>query len=185
MTQTDTLAEARPGPLQAEHLALGAAMTPFAGWSMPLRYTSDLAEHHAVRTAAGLFDLSHMGEVRVAGSGAGRALDLALVGDLSGLAPGRARYTMLCAPDGGVLDDLFTYRLGERFLTVTNAANHERDHSWFAEHAAEADGATVEDAAELGLTLEPVYTGKALAAMRDLGAGLSAPVLWLQTHGPR
>lgn len=115
---------ARPGPLHAEHVALGAAMTPFAGWSMPLRYTSDLAEHHAVRTAAGLFDLSHMGEIRVRGAGAGGALDRALVGDLSALAVGRARYTMLCQPDGGVLDDLVVYRTGEvDYVVVANAAN--------------------------------------------------------------
>jgi len=116
--------DARPGPLHAEHVALGAAMTPFAGWSMPLRYTSDLAEHRAVRTAAGLFDLSHMGEIRVHGPGAGAGLDRALVGDLSALAVGRARYTMLCQADGGVLDDLVVYRTGETgYLVIANAAN--------------------------------------------------------------
>jgi aminomethyltransferase len=116
--------DARKGPLYAEHVALGAAMTPFAGWWMPLRYTSDLAEHHAVRTAAGLFDLSHMGEIGVRGTGAGRALDQALVGNLSGLALGRARYTMICAEDGGVLDDLVVYRTAEdAYLVVANASN--------------------------------------------------------------
>lgn len=114
----------RHGPLHAEHVALGAAMTPFAGWSMPLRYTSDLAEHRAVREAAGLFDLSHMGEIRVSGPGAGAALDRALVGNLSGLAVGRARYTMLCQPDGGVLDDLVVYRTDDdAWLVVANASN--------------------------------------------------------------
>lgn len=114
----------RRSPLHDEHVALGAAMTSFAGWSMPLRYTSDLAEHRAVRTAAGLFDLSHMGEIRVAGAAAGRALDRALVGHLSALAVGRARYTMICAEDGGVLDDLVVYRTAaEDYLVVANAAN--------------------------------------------------------------
>lgn len=114
----------RQGPLFPEHVALGAAMTPFAGWSMPLRYTSDLAEHRAVREAAGLFDLSHMGEIRVRGAGAGAALDRALVGNLSGLAVGRARYTMICAEDGGVLDDLVVYRTDDdAWLVVANAAN--------------------------------------------------------------
>ncbi|MCU1431349.1 MAG: glycine cleavage system protein [Actinotalea sp.] len=129
-TQPDTGAAERTagptleGPLHAEHVALGATMTPFAGWSMPLRYTSDLAEHHAVRTAAGLFDLSHMGEIAVSGPGAGRALDHALVGNLSALAVGRARYTMICAEDGGVLDDLVVYRTGETdYLVVANASN--------------------------------------------------------------
>jgi aminomethyltransferase len=99
-------------------------MTSFAGWQMPLRYASETAEHQAVRHAAGLFDLSHMGEILVRGSGAGEALDYALTGLLSGLQPGRARYTMICAPDGGVLDDLVVYRRGEQeFLVIANAAN--------------------------------------------------------------
>ena len=116
--------EALHGPLYDQHLALGATMTPFAGWSMPLRYTSDLAEHHAVRTAAGLFDLSHMGEIRLTGARAGDALDGALVGNLSGLGVGRARYTMMCAADGGVLDDLVVYRTSDdAYLVVANASN--------------------------------------------------------------
>ncbi|GGC01847.1 glycine cleavage system aminomethyltransferase GcvT [Cellulomonas carbonis] len=114
----------RRTPLDAEHRALGATMTGFAGWSMPLRYTSDVAEHQAVRSAAGLFDLSHMGQIRVTGPDAGRGLDRALVGNISGLAVGRARYTMICAPDGGVVDDLVVYRTGdEEFLVVANASN--------------------------------------------------------------
>jgi len=99
-------------------------MTSFAGWQMPLRYASETAEHLAVRRAAGLFDLSHMGEIAVAGPEAGAALDYALVGNLSALRPGRARYTMICAEDGGVLDDLVVYRQGEDdFLVIANAAN--------------------------------------------------------------
>ncbi|MDM8085052.1 glycine cleavage system aminomethyltransferase GcvT [Cellulomonas cellasea] len=113
-------------PLHAEHVALGAALTSFAGWQMPLRYTSDLAEHQAVRAAAGLFDLSHMGELEVTGPQAATALDHALVGDLTALAVGRARYTMLTAEDGSVLDDLVVYRLADqRFLVVANASNVE------------------------------------------------------------
>lgn len=111
-------------PLHDEHVALGATLTDFAGWQMPLRYSSDVAEHRAVREAAGMFDLSHMGEIEVTGPQAGRALDHALVGDLSGLAVGRARYTMLCQPDGAVIDDVVVYRLApERFLVVANASN--------------------------------------------------------------
>ena len=99
-------------------------MTSFAGWQMPLRYGSETAEHQAVRHAAGLFDLSHMGEIRLTGPGAGAALDYALTGYLSALRPGRARYTMICAPDGGVLDNLVVYRQGEQeFLVIANAAN--------------------------------------------------------------
>jgi aminomethyltransferase len=99
-------------------------MTSFAGWQMPLRYGSETAEHQAVRHAAGLFDLSHMGEIAMTGAGAGQALDYALTGYLSAMPPGRARYTMICAADGGVLDDLVVYRLGEQeFLVIANAAN--------------------------------------------------------------
>jgi aminomethyltransferase len=114
----------RRTPLTSVHEDLGATLTGFAGWLMPLRYGSEAAEHNAVRTAAGLFDLSHMGEIMVTGPDAGPALDYALVGQPSGLAPGRARYTMICAPDGGILDDLIVYRLAEdEFLVVANAAN--------------------------------------------------------------
>jgi aminomethyltransferase len=99
-------------------------MTSFAGWQMPLRYGSETAEHRAVRHAAGLFDLSHMGEITVRGPGAGAALDYALTGFLSAVPPGRARYTMICAADGGVLDDLVVYRQGEQdYLVIANAAN--------------------------------------------------------------
>ena len=110
--------------MHAVHERLGAVLTSFAGWQMPLRYASETAEHQAVRHAAGLFDLSHMGEIAVAGPGAGAALDYALTGNLSALRPGRARYTMICAEDGGVLDDLVVYRLDEdEFLVIANAAN--------------------------------------------------------------
>lgn len=124
---TEQVAAGEPdrfSPLHDEHVALGASLTSFGGWQMPLRYTSDLAEHRAVREAAGLFDLSHMGEIEVVGPQAAAALDHALVGDLSAVATGRARYTMICAEDGSVLDDLVVYRLdAERFLVVANAGN--------------------------------------------------------------
>jgi len=114
----------RRTPLIGVHERLGATLTGFAGWQMPLRYGSETAEHNAVRTAAGLFDLSHMGEIAVTGPDAAAALDYALVGQPSALAPGRARYTMICAPDGGILDDLIVYRLAaDEFLVVANAAN--------------------------------------------------------------
>jgi len=119
-----TAALSRATPLAAEHLQLGASFTDFAGWSMPVRYTSDIAEHTAVRTTAGLFDLSHMGELEVIGASAARALDHSLVGQPSKIAPGRARYSMLCADDGGVIDDLVVYRLADdHFLIVANASN--------------------------------------------------------------
>ena len=114
----------RDTPLRTVHERLGATMTEFAGWLMPLRYGSETAEHNAVRTSAALFDLSHMGEIAVTGPGAGAALDYAVCGWPSLLSTGRARYTMLCAPDGGVLDDLVIYRQADdSFLVVANAAN--------------------------------------------------------------
>ncbi len=115
---------ARRTPLTSVHEQLGASLTDFAGWLMPLRYGSETAEHNAVRSSAGLFDLSHMGEFGVTGSDAAAALDYALTGEPSVLKPGRARYTMIVAEDGGVIDDLIVYRLADtEFLIVANAAN--------------------------------------------------------------
>ncbi|MCD0451409.1 glycine cleavage system aminomethyltransferase GcvT [Actinocorallia sp. API 0066] len=115
---------ARTTPLVEVHRELGGTLVDFAGYLMPLRYGSETAEHHAVRASAGIFDISHMGEIFVTGSQAPQALDHALVGLPSGLDPGRARYTMIVTPDGGVIDDLIVYRLsGHGFLVVANAAN--------------------------------------------------------------
>ncbi|MFD5424088.1 glycine cleavage system aminomethyltransferase GcvT [Streptomyces sp. NPDC127084] len=110
--------------LDALHRSLGATMTDFAGWDMPLRYGSERDEHNAVRTKAGLFDLSHMGEITVTGPQAAALLDYALVGNIGGVGVGRARYTMICQEDGGILDDLIVYRLGEQeYMVVANASN--------------------------------------------------------------
>ena len=133
-------------PLRSVHERLGATMTDFAGWLMPLRYGSETAEHLAVRSAAGLFDLSHMGEIAVTGPGAGAALDYALTGWLSRLSVGQARYTMLCAADGGILDDLVVYRQAEdRFLVVANASNTSAVLAELGERCATVAGATVTD----------------------------------------
>jgi aminomethyltransferase len=106
------------------HRSLGARLIEFSGWLMPVQYTGILDEHRAVRERAGLFDLSHMGELFVEGDGAGDALAAALVTDPRTLAVGRAQYSMMCAADGGIIDDLIVYRLGpERFLVVANAGN--------------------------------------------------------------
>jgi aminomethyltransferase len=114
----------RATPLLSRHVALGARMIDFGGWQMPVQYTSILNEHRAVRERAGLFDLSHMGELFVEGPDAGPALAGALVTDPTSLEVGRAHYSMICAPDGGVIDDLIVYRLAEdRFLVVANASN--------------------------------------------------------------
>ncbi len=113
-----------PTPLLDRHEALGAKIVDFAGWLMPIQYAGILEEHRATRNAAGLFDLSHMGELVVEGPEAGVALAAALVTDPPSLAIGRAHYSMICAEDGGILDDLIVYRLAdERFMVVANAGN--------------------------------------------------------------
>ena len=117
-------ATARRSPLYDREAALGASFTDFAGWEMPLQFTSALAEHQAVRTAAGLFDLSHMGELHVQGRDAVELLGRTFVSDFSAVRIGRAKYTMLCDEGGGIVDDLIVYRLEDaEFLVVPNAAN--------------------------------------------------------------
>ncbi len=121
MTQAPVL---RQTPLYAAHLALGARLIDFGGWAMPVQYRSILDEHAQVRRAAGLFDLSHMGELWVQGPGAGDGLAFAVVSDPRTLAVGRAQYSMMCDADGGIIDDLIVYRVApDRFLVVPNASN--------------------------------------------------------------
>jgi aminomethyltransferase len=118
-------------PLYEKHLELGAKVIDFAGWEMPVTYEGILEEHAAVRTHAGMFDVSHMGEVEVEGPGALAFLQRVLSNDVAAVALGGAQYSCLCNEEGGVLDDLFAYRLGgDRFLIVTNCANHESDLAW-------------------------------------------------------
>ena len=110
--------------LYEQHKKAGASFTDFGGWQMPLKYSSELAEHHAVRNAAGLFDLSHMGEVWVTGPDAAAFLDYALAGKLSAVAVGKAKYSLICQEDGCIIDDLISYRRGEeKYLVVPNAGN--------------------------------------------------------------
>jgi aminomethyltransferase len=122
-------------PLHDRHVAAGARLVPFAGWEMPVQYEGIRAEHLAVRERAGVFDVSHMGEIETSGPDAEAFLQRVLSNDVTKLADGGAQYSVLCQEDGGVLDDLFSYRLGERFLTVTNASNHASDLAWFRKHA--------------------------------------------------
>ena len=120
--------------LYSVHEKLGASFTDFGGWDMPLKYANDVAEHEAVRTSAGIFDLSHMGEFRVTGPDAGAFLDYALVSNMSILKVGKAKYSILVNDKGGVIDDLITYRLGdEEFLVVPNASNIETDFAAMSE----------------------------------------------------
>lgn len=132
--------------LYEEHKKLGASFTDFGGWQMPLKYSSELAEHHAVRNAAGLFDLSHMGEVWVTGPEAAAFLDYALVGKISAMSVGKAKYSLICQEDGGIIDDLITYRRGDaKFLVVPNAGNAKVVAEALAQRAANFD-VVVEDA---------------------------------------
>jgi aminomethyltransferase len=127
-------------PLHDRHVAAGARMVPFAGWEMPVQYTGIRDEHVTVRTRSGVFDVSHMGEIETTGPDAEAFLQRILSNDVAKLTDGGAQYSVLCKEDGGVLDDLFSYRLApDRFLTVTNASNHEKDLAWFTRHAAGFD----------------------------------------------
>src|SRR4030081_1094624 len=126
----------RRTPLFEQHRAAGAKLVEFAGWEMPVQYEGVQQEHLAVRRACGVFDVSHMGEIETSGPGALQLLQRLLSNDVAKMGVGGAQYSVLCRQDGGVLDDLFTYRLGaERYLTVTNAANHASDLDWFRAHA--------------------------------------------------
>lgn len=136
-----TEAASRPTALTPVHERLGASFTDFGGWWMPLRYGSDMAEHKAVREAAGIFDLSHMGEIEVQGPDAAAFLDYALVGKLSAIEIGKAKYSLLCNEQGGVIDDLITYRTGEdSYLVVPNAANTPAALAAFQERLQDAEG---------------------------------------------
>jgi aminomethyltransferase len=137
-------------PLYDRHVAAGAKLVPFAGWEMPVQYPEGVkAEHLATRATAGVFDVSHMGEIATSGPDAEAFLQRLLSNDVTKLQTGGAQYSLLCRKDGGVLDDLFTYRLGaDSFLTVTNAANHEKDLAWWLQQAEAFGGdVTVEDVA--------------------------------------
>jgi aminomethyltransferase len=128
----------RRTPLYEAHLTAGAKLVPFAGWEMPVEYDGIRAEHLRVREACGVFDVSHMGEIATEGPEASDLLQRLLSNDVSKIKVGGAQYSCLCREDGGVLDDLFTYRIAEeQYLTVTNAANHRRDLEWFEAHAVE------------------------------------------------
>ncbi|HEV7883410.1 MAG TPA: glycine cleavage system aminomethyltransferase GcvT [Solirubrobacteraceae bacterium] len=128
-------------PLFEFHVRAGAKLVPFCGWEMPVQYGDGVrAEHLAVRRAAGIFDVSHMGQVEVRGPDAEAFLQHLYSNDVSKLAIGGAQYALLCNDDGGVLDDLFTYRVAsDRYLTVTNAANHDADVAWLSAHTSGFD----------------------------------------------
>lgn len=165
--------------LYEEHKKLGASFTDFGGWQMPLKYSSELAEHHAVRKSAGIFDLSHMGEVWVTGPDAAAFLDYALVGKISAMSVGKAKYSLICNEDGGIIDDLITYRREDaRFLVVPNAGNAKAVAEELAQRAAGFD-VVVEDVsagtsliAVQGPKAEEILLRLVPAAQHELVTGL-------------
>ncbi|MFJ4039260.1 glycine cleavage system aminomethyltransferase GcvT [Microbacterium sp. NPDC090007] len=180
---TETPAPPRSSPLHDRHEALGASFTDFGGWNMPVRYTSDLAEHRAVREAAGLFDISHMAEFVVAGPRAAGFLDYVLAGRLSAMKVGKAKYSLVLAASGGIVDDVIVYRTGdEHFLVIANAGNRDTVAAAFetaratwapASDAAAASSTTADAprsfafvAGSTGLTVEDVTDRFALIALQ-------------------
>ena len=134
-------------PLHDRHVELGARMVPFAGWEMPVQYAGVIPEHRAVRTDAGVFDVSHMGELEVEGPHAYELLQGALSNDLDKISVGQAQYTLLTNSDGGIIDDLIVYRLGDcTYLLVVNAANRATDFAWLKER--EIRGSDVRDVSD-------------------------------------
>ena len=126
----------RRTPLHAEHVALGGKMVPFAGYEMPVQYPTGItAEHRAVRTAAGLFDVSHMGEFVVTGQGALELIQRVTINDASVIEVGQAQYSAMCRDDGGILDDLLVYRFHDGWMLVVNASNRDKDWDWIGGHA--------------------------------------------------
>jgi glycine cleavage system T protein (aminomethyltransferase) len=137
----------RQTPLHDRHVALGARMVPFAGWDMPVQYEGVIAEHRAVRTDAGVFDVSHMGELEVEGPTARDLLQSTLSNDIDRLEPGQAQYTLLTTETGGIVDDLIVYRLdSRRYLLVVNAANRDAALTWLKER--ELRGSDVRDVSD-------------------------------------
>jgi glycine cleavage system T protein (aminomethyltransferase) len=165
-----TTAALRRTPLFDTHRDTGAKLVPFAGWEMPVQYEGVRQEHLAVRTDAGVFDVSHMGEIETIGPQSTELLQRLLTNDVEVIEVGGAQYSCLCRDDGGVLDDLFTYRLEpDRYLTVTNADNHERDFDWFADHADSFD-VEVRDAAS-SYAMLAVQGPRARAAVARIADG--------------
>jgi aminomethyltransferase len=146
------MSELKRTPLRDFHAAQGGRLVNFAGWEMPVQYRSILEEHKAVRRAAGLFDVSHMGEVDVRGPGAAKFLDFLVTNDVAKLFPGRVLYSPMCFPDGGVVDDLLVYMRGaDDFFLCINAGNIEKDLAWIRGQAAAFDVTITDRCADYAL----------------------------------
>lgn len=156
-----------PSPLDTLHRAGGATFTDFAGWDMPVRYSSDLAEHHAVRSSAGLFDISHMAEIRISGAQSADFLDYALAGRLSALTQGQAKYSLLLSETGGIIDDVIVYRLDEHeFYVIANAGNRFSVVAALTDRAAGFEVSVVDESEQTALVaLQGPHAADILSAL--------------------
>lgn len=145
------MSDLKKTPLNEAHRSLGAKMVDFGGWDMPVQYSGIKDEHQAVRTRAGLFDVSHMGELRVRGAGALDLIQKVVTSDVSTLVPGQIKYGVMCMPTGGVVDDLLVYKMGEGdYLLVVNASNIEKDFAWINEHHGEEKAEVINESDSYG-----------------------------------
>ncbi len=165
------MSDLRHTPLAGRHEALGASFTDFGGWSMPVRYTSDLAEHHAVRNAAGLFDISHMAEFTVTGVGAGAVLDAMLAGRISTMKVGKAKYSLLLDDAGGIVDDVIVYRRGQDdFLVISNAGNRALVSEAFGRFFGDIEIADITDEMSL-IAVQGPLAAQIVAGTEGVSAG--------------
>ena len=171
----------RKTPLYDRHTAAGGKLVPFAGWLLPVQYSGVIAEHRAVRTGCGLFDVSHMGELLLRGPDALANLNRLMTNDFSGMADGQARYSPMCYEDGGVVDDLIVYRCSDTaWLAVVNASNIGKDRDWMTAHL--AGDCTLEDLSDQTAQLALQGPG-AEALLRTLTADLPAKNYTAVLHG--
>ncbi len=170
----------RLSPLHPIHVDAGASFTDFAGWQMPVRYSSDLAEHHAVRTAAGIFDISHMAELSVTGPQAAAFLDYALAANVSAIALSKAKYTMILDESGGIIDDLIVYQNAPgEYLVVANAGNREVVVSALAERIEGFDAALTDGTEAIALI---AVQGPRARAILEATEGLDSAPEWAMGH---
>ena len=163
-------AELSRTPLYDLHVELGARMVPFAGWEMPVQYSGSIEEHLAVRNKAGLFDVSHMGEARIRGKDAEAFLDYIMTNEFSSLQPNHARYTIMCYPDGGCVDDLIIYRISkEEFLICLNASNAAKDIAWMNSQIGNWDVQIIDECSQWAqLALQGPLAEKILSTLTQL-----------------
>jgi aminomethyltransferase len=158
-------------PLFDRHVAMGARVVEFGGWEMPVQYSGIVDEHNAVRTAAGLFDISHMGEVEVKGPDAVAFLQHIATQDVATIGEGMANYSLMCRPDGGIVDDIFIYNLPDGYMVVVNASNIEKDFAWMLDniHGFNVELTNISDQASM-LALQGPAAEAILAKATDIDA---------------